>query len=46
MGLIYGVGEDISATKTPESLYAPFFNDFDRSREKLPNKIGIRLILV
>jgi hypothetical protein len=46
MGLIYDLGEDIPATKTLESLYSPFFNDFDRSREKLPHKIGIRLILI
>jgi hypothetical protein len=35
---------DIPATNTFESLYSPFFKDFDRPREYLPNKIGISLI--
>jgi hypothetical protein len=35
---------DIPATNTFESLYSPFFKDFDRPREDLPNKIGISLI--
>jgi hypothetical protein len=45
MGLIYGLGGDISAGKTLESIFSPFFEDFDRSRENLPIKLGISLIL-
>jgi hypothetical protein len=45
MRQIYGLGGDISGVKNLESIYSPFFVDFDRSRDNLPGKIGIRLIL-
>jgi len=43
--LIYGLGGEIPAAETLESIYSPFFDDFDRSRENLPKNFGIRLIL-
>jgi hypothetical protein len=44
MRLIHGLGGDIPVAKTLESIYSPFFDDFDRSRGNLPKKIGITLI--
>jgi hypothetical protein len=42
--LIYGLG-DIPVVKPLELIFSLFFDDFHRSRENLPEKFGIRLIL-
>jgi hypothetical protein len=43
--LIYDLG-DIPVVKILELVFSLFFGDFDRSRENLAKKFGIRLILM